>query len=210
MPKTRFLPMFPLRLVVFPKEKLNLHIFEPRYKQLILECEKNNTTFGTVANIDERLMTFGTEICLKSIVKRYDNGEMDITTEGVGLFKIEDYYAQAVGKMYGAADVIDKKIKYGEIDYIKSEKILELTQELFTYLKINKEIPSNSTDFKCFQIAHYVGYTIEQEYQFLCLPHESARQNYLLKHLENILPIVKEMELLRQKALLNGYFKQVK
>ena len=43
----RFIPLFPLNIVVFPGEKLNLHIFEPRYKQLVNECYATGTTFGT-------------------------------------------------------------------------------------------------------------------------------------------------------------------
>ena len=42
----RYLPLFPLRIVVFPGEKLNLHVFEPRYKQLVLECVAEEKTFG--------------------------------------------------------------------------------------------------------------------------------------------------------------------
>ena len=38
MSDPRFLPLFPLELVVFPGEFLKLHIFEPRYRQLIQEC----------------------------------------------------------------------------------------------------------------------------------------------------------------------------
>ena len=41
----RILPIFPLRMVVFPKEKVNLHVFEPRYKQLIKECHQKGITF---------------------------------------------------------------------------------------------------------------------------------------------------------------------
>ena len=42
---TNFIPIFPLAIVVFPGEKLNLHIFEPRYKQLITECHEQKKTF---------------------------------------------------------------------------------------------------------------------------------------------------------------------
>ena len=43
---TNFIPIFPLNLVVYPGEKLNLHIFEPRYKQLIRECHANGNPLG--------------------------------------------------------------------------------------------------------------------------------------------------------------------
>jgi Lon protease-like protein len=209
MPKTRFLPMFPLRLVVFPKEKLNLHIFEPRYKQLIIECAKDGITFGITAYIDGKLMDIGTEMRLKSIEKTYENGEMDVVTEGVGIFKIVDFYNQAIGKMYGAADVTDMVINFDGSQFLKNETIIELAQELFGLLNIQKELNTNAETLRCFEVAHYVGFTIEQEYEFLCLRDEAERQNYMIAHLQRILPIVREMEQLRQRALLNGHFKNI-
>ena len=60
-----FLPLFPLKLVAFPGEQLNLHIFEPRYKQLFRECEENQITFGIPAFIDNKIMDIGTELKLE-------------------------------------------------------------------------------------------------------------------------------------------------
>jgi ATP-dependent Lon protease len=48
----RLLPLFPLNLVVFPHEKLNLHIFEPRYRQLVRDCLEQNLTFGIPPFLD--------------------------------------------------------------------------------------------------------------------------------------------------------------
>jgi ATP-dependent Lon protease len=209
MAKTRFLPMFPLKLVVFPSEKLNLHVFEPRYKQLILECQAENKTFGIPAFIDSKLMEIGTEIRLINIEKQYEDGKMDVCTEGVGLFKVVDFYTQAVGKMYGAADVLTLNLKDVQGSYLKNEEILGKTGELFRLLNVKKELPFNSVDFKTYQLAHYVGFTIEQEYQFLCLNNELERQDFMFDHLTRILPVVREMEFLRQRALLNGHFKNI-
>lgn len=209
MSKPRFIPMFPLKIVVFPGERLNLHIFEPRYKQLILDCEKDNLTFGMAAYLNNQLMEIGTEVRLIRVEKRYDNGEMDIITEGGALFKVVDFYNQAIGKMYGAADVLNMKMPPIEPNFLKSEKILELVTELFQILKINKELPSEALSLQTFSIAHYVGFSIEQEYDFLCIPTEEARQDYMIEHLQRILPVVREIEFLRQRALLNGHFKNI-
>jgi ATP-dependent Lon protease len=209
MSKTRFLPMFPLKLVVFPGEKLNLHVFEPRYKQLILECKAENKTFGIPAFIGGKLMEIGTEIRLINIEKQYEDGKMDVCTEGVSLFKVVDFYNQAVGKMYGAADVETLKMREPEGDYLKNEEILGKTGELFQLLNVRKELPFNSVDFKTYQIAHYVGFTVEQEYAFLCIQSEPERQDYMNEHLTRILPVVREVEFLKQRALLNGHFKNV-
>jgi ATP-dependent Lon protease len=209
MARTRFLPMFPLKLVVFPNEKLNLHIFEPRYKQLIMECEAEGKTFGIPAFIDNKMMELGTEMRLIAIEKRHAKGEMDIRTEAIGLFKIVDFYNQAIGKMYGAADIETLKIPETEGDFLKNETILAQVAELFQLLNVNKELPTDIAHFKTYDVAHYVGFSIEQEYDFLCIRTELERQDFMEKHLKTVLPVVKEMDYLRQRALLNGHFKNI-
>jgi len=55
---TNFIPIFPLGIVVYPGESLNLHIFEPRYRELILECIENSKPFGIPVVIENKLMEF--------------------------------------------------------------------------------------------------------------------------------------------------------
>ncbi|MEO0474160.1 MAG: LON peptidase substrate-binding domain-containing protein, partial [Bacteroidota bacterium] len=66
-----FLPLFPLSLVVFPGENLRLHIFEPRYKQLIEECSAENTNFGIPTVLDRKVGNIATEVELVSVDKTY-------------------------------------------------------------------------------------------------------------------------------------------
>ena len=111
--------------------------------------------------------------------------------------------------MYGAADILDLKLTKSEGTLSKNVLILKAVKELFAVLKISKDLPTDPLTFQTFEVAHYVGFTIEQEYEFLRLASEETRQNYMLKHLKRILPVVNEMELLRQKARLNGHFKNI-
>ena len=85
---TNFIPIFPLELVVYPGEKVNLHIFEDRYKQLITECKKDKKLFGIPAVIKNKISETGTLVEIDEIVKQYDDGRMDITTIGVSIFRI--------------------------------------------------------------------------------------------------------------------------
>jgi Lon protease-like protein len=57
---TNFIPIFPLALVVFPGEALNLHIFEPRYKELVNECHAGGKPFGIPAVIENKVSELGT------------------------------------------------------------------------------------------------------------------------------------------------------
>ncbi len=203
-----FLPLFPLKIVVFPGEELNLHIFEPRYKQLIRECEQNQITFGIPSFINDRVMDFGTEIKLLSVEKRYDNGELDIKTLGFGIFRIQEYYRTTPQKLYPGADIERLNINEQGDAYLTNQIVTHL-QQLFIVLKIEKDIPKNKEDYSTYEIAHHVGFSLEQEYEFLCLRSELERQQFMLDHLIQLIPIVKEMERLRVRVQMNGHFKNV-
>lgn len=203
-----FLPLFPLQLVVFPNENLNLHIFEPRYIQLINEAEEQGTTFGIPAYLNGKLMKYGTEIELLEVSKRSDNGKMDVKTRGLGVFQIHEYYPEAKDKLYSGADIerwTDNSV--GDID--RNVEIISLIEKLFSILKIKKSIPSDALYFKTFSMGHHVGFNIEQEYQFLSLRSELERQEYMFTHLEELIPTVQKMEELRKRVQMNGHFKNI-
>lgn len=204
-----FLPLFPLKLVAFPGEKLNLHIFEPRYRQLIQECESEKTTFGIPPYLNGKLMPFGTELRLLGVEKRYPDGKMDIRTEGIGIFRIEDFQKEVPGKLYAGALIERMELDY-EGDFMKVNLIIDRITELFTIMNIKKDIPENTPQFNTYQVAHHVGFSTEQEYEFLRIPTESDRQTYLLRHFEKLMPVVKEMEELRKRVQMNGHFKDLK
>ena len=206
---SQFLPLFPLQIVVFPGEDLNLHIFEPRYKELIKDCEEEGITFGIPAYIDKKLMKVGTEVKLTSVEKRYDNGELDIRTKGQRLFTVEEFQAVAPNKLYAGGEIEWLDVEEDE-QFLGNEKILDLTRELFQLLNIQKKLPEDIQDFSTFDVAHHLGLSLEQEYQLLCLLSAQKRQEFLIGHLERLLPVVKEMENLKKKAQLNGHFKHLK
>lgn len=202
------LPMFPLRLVAFPGELLNLHIFEPRYKQLVKECEAKGTTFGISAFIEDKVQEIGTEIELISIDKVYPKGEMDIRTRGIGLFKVIEFHSQVENRLYTGAEIL--RLPHDlEGDFVQYERILGHLGELYRIMNITKPLPEHTPDFNTYQIAHLVGFSLEQEYELLCIPEEFRRQEYMLLHLEQLLPTAREMEELRKKVQMNGHFKNI-
>jgi ATP-dependent Lon protease len=202
------LPMFPLGMVAFPGENLNLHIFEPRYKQLMTECEAIGQTFGIPAFIEKKLMPIGTEMELLAIEKIYDNGEMDVKTRGIGLFQINDFFPKYNEKLYAAAEV--HRIDFDtESNLIVNQKLYEYVYELFDVLSISKPLPKLDEHFNTYMIAHQVGFNIEQEYEFLQITLEGDRQLFMMSHLERLIPLVREMHRLQERAKLNGHFKHL-
>jgi hypothetical protein len=96
-----------------------------------------------------------------------------------------------------------------EGDFVSYERILEYLGELYRIMNITKPLPVHTPDFNTYQIAHLVGFSLEQEYELLCIPEEFRRQDYMIAHLEQLLPTAREMEELRKKIQMNGHFKNI-
>jgi Lon protease-like protein len=82
------LPIFPLELVLLPGVPLPLHIFEPRYKEMIAECLENKKPFGVVRASSDGVADIGCTAEIMSVTKKYDDGRMDILTRGVERFEV--------------------------------------------------------------------------------------------------------------------------
>jgi len=82
------LPIFPLELVLLPGVPLPLHIFEPRYKEMIAECLEQKKPFGVVRASSAGVADIGCTAEIMSVTKKYDDGRMDILTRGVERFEV--------------------------------------------------------------------------------------------------------------------------
>ncbi len=82
------LPLFPLDLVLFPGVALPLHIFEPRYKEMIGECLELKKPFGVVRATEEGVAAVGCTAEILQVTKKYEDGRMDILTRGVERFEL--------------------------------------------------------------------------------------------------------------------------
>ena len=82
------LPLFPLDVVLFPGTPLPLHIFEPRYKEMIGECLAQHRTFGVVRALEQGLAEIGCTAEIVTVVKEYPDGRLDLVTEGRQRFEL--------------------------------------------------------------------------------------------------------------------------
>lgn len=85
---TRLLPIFPLHVVVFPRTRLPLHIFEERYKKMVGEALANNTEFGIILARDEGIVNAGCTVVVEKVLKTYPDGKLDIVTGGRRRFEV--------------------------------------------------------------------------------------------------------------------------
>ena len=202
------LPIFPLTLVTFPGEIVNLHIFETRYKQLIAEAEAKNISFGIPTYIENQQLSYGTEVELLEIVEKYKDGKIDIRIKGKRVFEVLNFIPRMSGRLYSGADInfIDTD---HDIDHKKNKKILSLLGELYQYLKMHKPLPKDEFSFDSYSIGHFIGLSVKDELKLLGLSKETDRQDFIIQHLQTITPILKEMNALEKKIKMNGHFKNL-
>ena len=205
---TNFIPIFPLNIVVFPGENLNLHIFEPRYKQLINECHLAKKPFGIPAVIENKVQDFGCMVDITELSEMYDNGEMDIKTKGVKIFRILEMIDDIPDKLYSGAIVnYPDNYEVGVPELMR--KVMKSIRELHLLLKVKKDFTKEDGELTSYEVAHHIGLSLEEEYELMLLLDERQRQEYLKRHLNTVLAMLADMEKLKEKIKLNGHFKNL-
>ena len=204
-----FIPIFPLSIVVYPGERLNLHIFEPRYNQLIKECLAEEKSFGIPTVIGEKMQEFGTLMKVTELTKEYDNGEMDIKTQGLQVFRILEVIQSIPDKLYSGSIVSYPENQLDEGNRKLMQTVVKGIREMHRLLKVSKDFQKEEDRLISYDIAHHAGLSLEEEYELLGLMRELHRQEYLKRHLKKVLPVLMEMEHLKEKIKLNGHFRNL-
>ncbi|HSY18397.1 MAG TPA: LON peptidase substrate-binding domain-containing protein [Candidatus Acidoferrales bacterium] len=202
------IPIFPLEIVVYPGDALNLHIFEPRYQQLIDDCEPAKMPFGIPSVVDRKIAGLGTLVKLTGVSNLQPDGQRDIKTRGLRIFRIVELIKPYPGKLYSAAVV-----QYPEIDDAGDaglrRQVVASVKKLHRLLNVEKDFSKTEAELTSYDLAHHVGLSVAQEYALLKLFSEDERLAYLQKHLETALPVVAGMESLKEKIQFNGHFKNL-
>lgn len=205
---TNFIPIFPLSIVVYPGEKLNFHIFEPRYKQLINECYTGKKPFGIPTVIKKKIQDFGSLVQITELSELHENGEMDIKTEGIKVFRILEVIKEVPDKLYNGA-IVNYPDNHDQTNPDMLQKVMKSVKDLHKLLKVEKDFVKDNSQLKCYDVAHHVGFSLEEEYELLRLLDERQRLEYIKRHLTKVIPLLAGMEQLKEKIKLNGHFKNL-
>jgi hypothetical protein len=200
-----YLPLFPLNLVAFPNEALNLHIFEPRYKQLIKDILESKKTFGIPSYINTK-MEYGTEMEIVKVEQAYDDGTLDLMTVGKRIFKIVEFINPLPDKLYAGGKVSFLENLDVSNSLMKAE-MLQRVKELYLAMNIaDVDLPDELTSF---DIAHKIGLSQEEEYEMIKLSSEIERQQFIIDHLKLAVPMIQNLEKTKVKIQMNGHFKNL-
>jgi hypothetical protein len=175
MDELLYIPMFPLSILPLPGELVPLHIFEPRYRQLLQDAEVHDIQFGVYFSHDVNEKRIGSLMKLESIIKRYPSGETDIIVKCEDIFNMDLLLRTYKSKMYPGGNVRLWKIM---VDTFPGPALYEL---FLRYLKM-RNIGQNLSVFNLFQIANELNLDTVDRYKFLTL-REDNRETFLLNRI---------------------------
>lgn len=201
------IPLFPLNLVVFPRSKRPLHIFEEKYKIMVNDCLQNNTGFGIASIIDNKVSRIGSYVEITDILKRYDNGEIDIVVTCRERFEIISTENGANGIL--SADITDYKDELSVIDpellSRMKTKFDEIIDRVSMQLEDNFWQNYNKSEKKSFKLAEKAGLTLELQQKLLTIRDENNRMKLMIDHLEKLDEVIDENLAVRELVLGDGF-----
>ncbi|MBU0696297.1 MAG: LON peptidase substrate-binding domain-containing protein [Bacteroidetes bacterium] len=204
------LAIFPLELIVFPGEQVNLHIFEQRYRDLFNDLKEGVVNhFGIPPVVDNKIHLLGTRIRLVDIAKHYESGEMDVITEGVDVFGVINFLDHYEDKSYAGAEIemMENDPSYNLIQFNELQDLYEEFQSLLTQ---RKEIENVKPEIYSYQIAHYSGLNKMQKLNLLADLEEEERQQMMITHFKEIMPSMRNIQETQKRIIANGHFKNLK
>jgi Lon protease-like protein len=195
-------PLFPIGIIIFPGEIQPLHIFEPRYKQLIHEMTDSNGSFGIPYLKEDTICEFGSVVKVHKILATSPTGELDILVKGERLFRINSIFEKLPGKLYGGGsveflDVFNRKASAKLADHFSDfrQQIKEIDQDQSRQMIGDPQ--------HIFEIAGQLPLDIEDKYALIKAQSHNAREQLLIDKLHFLLMINKKLEEVGYRFYLN-------
>jgi len=195
------LPLFPLDLVLFPGAPLPLHIFEPRYKELIAECMAQKTAFGMVRARENALAEVGCTAVILDVNRRYEDGRLDISTEGGQRFAVRQLNQE---RSFLRGEVVFFDDEPSQVSKSETDTVIELHKQLFEVLGQHVEVEKTYASLS-FQLANELPVDLDFKQSILEMKSEAERVETLIEYYRATIPKVEKTMRARDKASGNGH-----
>ena len=182
------LPIFPLDLVLLPGSPLPLHIFEPRYKEMIAECLEQKKPFGVVRASSDGVAEIGCTAEIVSVTKKYDDGRMDILTRGVERFEVIELN-QDRSFLQARVSVVDDERQKPATDMVT--QAVRLYGEIAKLAGTEPSGPDERAGNLSFLLAGSLPLDLDFKQSLLSTLSEAKRLEAVVAYLEAILPGVR-------------------
>lgn len=197
------LPLFPLGIVLLPGEPVPLHIFEPRYKEMVRVCIDDDRPFGIVYASEKTLAEVGCTARIERVAARYDDGRLDIVAVGEQRFRVDEIYRDLA---YLSADVdaveddtADDDADARQAAIARHMKLLEMAGEAPKPHRYDQSLPVS------FVIGRNAGLDLADKQRLLEMDSEAARIRYLSDHLGSLLVRLEKAREFRDLARGDGH-----
>jgi Lon protease-like protein len=201
--RRELLPLFPLNVVLFPRTPLPLHIFEERYKELIANVIQERSEFGVVLMREKGIVNVGCTATVETVVKRYEDGRLDILTVGRRRFEVI---------------LLNEEKSYlrGPVEFFEDEQSEPVPVELYQraidayneFRTVSQEelpVEPDTTDSQLsFQLAQFVP-DLDFRQTLLAMRSEKERMKRLAEFLEGYVPRLRYITHVQAMAARNGH-----
>ncbi len=198
------IPLFPLDVVLFPGAALPLHIFEPRYRRMVKRCLEEKSDFGILLALKDGVAGVGCTAMIAEVVRRYDDGRLDIHTSGGAPFRVVELLTEDP-LLEGTVDYLDDE--EAAVDPAVEGELVELYEACHTL--VFGDYPRDVEEHKESGLAYYVANSLPMDLlgkqQILELRDEPSRQQRLVALLREWAPQLQGADRLRHCAGGNGH-----
>jgi Lon protease-like protein len=198
------IPLFPLNVVLLPGVDLPLHIFEPRYLEMVRQCQEDKSEFGVVLSLPKGVARVGCTAEIIEVIKRPGGKTLDILTIGRAPFRVVEMFTEG-------------PLAEGFVDYLEDRdspanpalrrELVELYETCHTL--IFEDYPKNTEAEQFPEISFVIAATLPMDLlwkqQILELRSETDRQERLVGYLREWAPHLQKAGVSRQRAAGNGH-----
>jgi Lon protease-like protein len=196
------LPLFPLDVVLFPGTPLPLHIFEPRYQEMIADCLAHASNFGVIRAMAEGMAEVGCTAEIITVTKEYPDGRLDIVTEGRQRFQVLQLNEE-------------RSFLRAEVSFLEDEneapsehaiaRAIQLHAEILNMAGALQDLSAADQTALSFYLAGSLPLDLDFKQQLLSLRAESQRISALTRYLEVVIPRLRSSTEARERAGSNGH-----
>jgi Lon protease-like protein len=202
----RVLPLFPLQVVLFPGSLLPLHIFEERYKVLVRECIAGGSEFGINLVYEKELQKIGCTAIIANVVRRYDDGRMDIVVQGRRPYRVLHEKVSDKPYLEGLVHFLVRVEE--EIDRGLAAETVEMYNELVSRVYRNQVQLIKTEKYELglsFVLAQKAGMDLMQRQHLLESSSENERLRMLHNYLGSVIPKLEKIEEVERIVKSDGY-----
>jgi Lon protease-like protein len=196
------LALFPLEVVLLPGTPLPLHIFEPRYKEMIAECRAQQAPFGVVRAFDQGIAEVGCTAEIVTVTKEYDDGRLDLITQGRNRFEVLELNQE---RAFLRAEVLLLPDEPGSAAPEDSARVIEAHKQIMTLAGAVQDLSASDPATLSFYLAGSLPLDLDLKQKLLAMRSEDERIRTLATYFETILPNLRRAARAREKSGGNGH-----